>query len=171
MASNYENIKLGPAKVTFDTTTVLETTIGGVQLNYSATYRETTTDQTGTTPVKKHRTGQAVSVVVPFAEQDLSKLAALLPGSTLISGATSGTKRIEIDAEVIDLLDFAKELVLEPISGTVEDTVTLFKAAPELEISQSYTHDNERVWNVTFVGYPDAANANKLFSIGDPNAA
>lgn len=174
MADNTK-IMLGPGKVTFDeggtTPVVLDNTIGGIQLNYSATYRETTTDQTGTTPVKKHRTGQTVSVVVPFAEQDLTKLQAMIPGSTLVTGSTSGTKRIDIDAEIVDLLDFAKKLKLEPISGTVEDTVILFKAAPELEISQSFTHDNERIWNVTFVGYPDTANGNKLLSIGDPNAA
>lgn len=174
MADNTK-IKLGPGKVTFDeggtSPVILDSTIGGIQLNYSATYRETTTDQTGTTPVKKHRTGQAVSVVVPFAESDLEKLQKMVPGSTLVTGATSGTKRIEIDAEVVDMLTFAKQLKLEPINGTAEDTVILHKAAPELEISQAYTIENERVWNVTFVGYPDAANSNLLLSIGDPAAS
>lgn len=174
MASNYENIKLGPCKVTFDpegtTPVVLETTIGGVQLNYSETYRATTTDQTGTTEVKETRTGQAASVVVPFAEQDLIIFSKLIPGSTLVTGTTSGTRRLDIPAKVLDMRQYAKKVKLEPLAGSEEDAVILHKASPQLNISVTYNHENERIYNVTFKGYPDETNDNNLISFGDEDA-
>lgn len=171
MASDLTKIKLGPCKVTFDvggtSPIIFESTQGGVVLNYTENTRETNIDQYGDTPVKEHVTGRQASVEVPFAEYDLSKLAQLIPGSTLVGSA--GSQRVDVSAvNVVDLYEFAKEVLIEPIDGTAEDAVTLYKAAPRTNISYTYDFNNERITNVTFKAYPDADN--NLIGFGDQAA-
>ncbi len=173
MASDLTKVKLGPCKVTFDVggtePVIFETTQGGVTLNYSESTRETNVDQYGETAVKEHITGRAASIEVPFAEYDLSKLSTIIPGSTLIEDSTTSTKRVDVSAvDVVDLYDFAKEVSVEPLEGTPDDAVTLYKAAPRANISYTYDYNNELVTNVTFKGYPDADN--NLIGFGDQEA-
>ncbi|WP_308637720.1 hypothetical protein [Paenibacillus silvisoli] len=177
MASDLTKIKLGPCKVTFDagvggTPIVFETTQGGVVLNYEETSREVKVDQFGDTPVAEIIIGRVASVEVPFAEYDLDKLSKIIPGSTLTSNGTNPTKkRLDIDAsKVINLLDFAKMLKLEPLStsATANDAIVLYKAAPRTKLSYKYDYSGELVTNVSFKGFPDATG--KLLAFGDQTA-
>lgn len=172
MASDLTKVKLGPCKVTYDldgTPVVFETTKGGVVLTYSETTRETTVDQYGETAVGEYVTARAASVEVPFAEYDLDKLSTIIPGSTLVTGSTSGTKRVDVSAvDVVNLLDHAKKVKVEPLEGTAEDAVILYKAAPRANISYTYDYNNELVTNVTFKAYPDESNL--LIGFGDETA-
>lgn len=175
MAINTDNIKLGPCKVTFDvggTPVVFETTQGGVVLTYEETTRAVNIDQYGTTPAKEIVTGRTATIAVPFAEYDLTKLASIIPGATLITDGTTATKKQVVinAANVIDLLDYAKEVKLEPLSAdaTANDAVTLFKAAPRPQLSYTYNYDNERITNVTFTAYPDTDG--NLLAFGDTTA-
>ncbi|WP_409346762.1 hypothetical protein [Paenibacillus sp. MBLB4367] len=177
MASDTTKIKLGPCKVTFDvggsSPVVFETTKGGVTLTYEETSRDVTVDQFGTTPVKRIITGRKATVEVPFAEYDLEKLAKVIPGSTLTTnGTTPAKKRLDVDAsKVIDLLDFAKELKIEPLAtnATANDAVTLYKAAPQVKLNYKYDYDNELITGVTFEGFPDSATG-FLIAFGDKTA-
>lgn len=176
MASDTSKVKLGPCKVTFDVggtePIVFETTQGGVVLTYEMTTREVVVDQFGTTPIREIITGRSATLAVPFAEYDVAKIGAIIPGSTLVTDATDPTKqRVDVDAsKIIDLLDFAKEVRLEPLSSsaTANDTVTLYKAAPTTALNYTYSYDNELITNVTFKGYPDENGL--LIGIGDPDA-
>ncbi|RJE90675.1 hypothetical protein D3P07_00780 [Paenibacillus sp. 1011MAR3C5] len=176
MATDTTKVKLGPCKVTFDvggtTPVVFETTKGGVVLTYEMTMREVVVDQFGTTPVREIITGRKASLAVPFAEYDLVKLAKVIPGSTLVTDKTDPTKqRVDVDAsKIVDLIDYAKEVRIEPLSSTAtaNDTITLYKAAPTTTLNYTYSYDNELVTNVTFKGYPDTNGL--LLGIGDPNA-
>lgn len=175
MASDLTKVKLGPCKVTFDvggTPVVFETTQGGVVLTYEMTTREVVVDQFGTTPVREIITGRSAMVAVPFAEYDLTKLAKIIPGSTLVvDGTDANKKRVDVDAsQIVDLFSYAKEVRIEPLSeaATANDTVTLYKAAPTTNLNYTYSYDNELITNVTFKGYPNAAGL--LLGIGDPDA-
>jgi hypothetical protein len=177
MKVNKEKIKLGPCKVIFDydapeaEQTVFAATQGGVVLTYSETRKDTNIDQFGSTPVKRTITGKSAEVKIPFAEYDIEVLNTILPGSKLVVNASDPTKRrLDVKAEVIDLLPYAKKLVLIPLTEgtTPEEYVTLFLAAPQSDLEYTYNNDNERITNATFVGFPD--DEKNLIGFGDPDA-
>ncbi len=176
MAADLTKVKLGPCKVTFDpegtTPIVIELTQGGVVLTYEETTRDVNSDQHGTTAIKKIITGRNASVQVPMLEKDNSRLKDFIAGSVLVTNATEPTKkRLDVFADkVIDLLTVAKELRIEPLTegATADDTVTIFKAAPQVNLNQTYSYNNELVTNVTFSGFPDATG--RLLGFGDPDA-
>jgi hypothetical protein len=176
MASNTEDIKLGPCKVTFDVggsaPVVFETTQGGVVLTYEETTRAVNIDQYGTTPVKEIVTGRTATVAVPIVEYDLPLLAAIIPGATLVTDGTTATKKkVVVSATtVIDLLSYAKKVKIEPLAAgsTANDAITLVKAAPRPALNYTYSFDNELITNVTFTAYP-AANGDFII-FGDETA-
>lgn len=174
MAIDVQKIKLGPCKVTFDADgaqpVVFETTQGGVTLTYEEETREVTVDQRGNTPVKEIVIGRTATIEVPFAEYDLEKLAKIIPGATLVvNGTDPDKKRIEVSADnVIDLFDYAKKVKLEPLNGTPDDAVILYKAAPRPQLNYTYSYEGELITNVTFKAYPDSDG--KLIAFGDEQA-
>lgn len=176
MAADLTKVKLGPCKVTLDpesaTPIVIELTQGGVVLTYQETTRDVNSDQHGSTAIKRIITGRAASVQVPVLEKDNEKLKNFIAGSVLVTNATTPTKkRLDIYADkVIDLLTVAKELRIEPLAqgATADDTVTVYKAAPQVDLNYTYSYNNELVTNVTFTGFPDETG--KLLAFGDPDA-
>ncbi|RAU96840.1 hypothetical protein [Paenibacillus sp. YN15] len=176
MAANTEDIKLGPCKVTFDvggtSPVIFETTQGGVVLTYEETTRAVNIDQYGTTPVKEIVTGRTATIACPIAEYDLAKLAAIIPGASLVTDGTTPTKqKVVVSAtNVIDLLQYAKKVKLEPLAAgsTANDAITLLKAAPRPALNYTYSYDNELITNVTFTAYPDATG--DLIVFGDETA-
>jgi len=97
-------------------------------------------------------------------------------GDTLAAVETTpgvtGVKRVDVTNGIgTDLLAIAKVLTLHPTDNAASDfseDFTISKAATAGAINYTYKVDEERVFNVEFTGYPDAAS--KLFSIGDPAA-
>lgn len=77
------NIKLGPAKVTFDGIE-LGFTIGGVEVQVQTSTHQTTVDQFGDTVVNEYIMGRNVTVKVPLAESTLDNFKRLMPGSDLV---------------------------------------------------------------------------------------
>lgn len=160
MASNYENVKLGPCIIVLDpggtTPKTLETFKGGVQYNFQQEAQDVTLDKTGNTPVKKILSGVQASIVAPFAEYDLETIALLTPGSQIITNATTSKSKVVVKAKAgVDLLQYATKVRLEPIGGTVDDHITLVRAVAEPNVQYSYTVDGVRIFNVTFTGFPD----------------
>lgn len=176
MPADLTKVKLGPCKVTLDpegaTPIVIELTQGGVTLTYEETTRDVNADQFGTTPIKKIITGRTATVQVPVLEKDNEKLKNFISGSVLVTNVADPTKkRLDVYADkVVDLLSVAKELRIEPLAegATPADTVTLFKAAPQVNLNYQYSFNNELVTTVTFSGFPDATG--KLLGFGDPDA-
>lgn len=88
--------------------------------------------------------------------------------------AVVGAKRVEVTNAVgTDLLSIAKRLVIhpknKPYSDRSEDFVIPLAATPG-GLNFGYKLEDERVFNIEFVGYPDAATS-VLFEFGDPAAA
>ncbi|MFD2334726.1 hypothetical protein ACFSR7_36245 [Cohnella sp. GCM10020058] len=169
-------VKLGPCKVTFDpegtTPIVIELTQGGVVLTYSETTRDVNADQYGSTPIKRIITGRSATVEVPALEKDNARLQQVIAGAVTVTNSSTPTKkRVDVFADkVIDLFTVAKEVRIEPLAegSTPDDTVTLFNAAPQVNLNYRYNFESELVTNITFAAFPDATG--RLIGFGDPDA-
>lgn len=93
------------------------------------------------------------------------------PTSTLTNGSGSSSSLVQVTNGVgIDLLSNAKKLQLHPIAlnnSDLSQDVIINKAATPGAMKFSFKHNEERVFNTEFNGYPDLDNNNILFSIGD----
>lgn len=172
--SSTKNVKIGVCYVHFNNED-LGFTKGGVQVSVTTETKKVTVDQFGPTSINEYILGREVTVTVPLAETTLENLVRTMPGATLVTDADEPTKkRVEVTTgSGIDLLSLAKELRLhpkgKPMSDKSEDFVIPL-AGTAGGISFAYETENERVFNVTFTGYPDAATG-KLFFVGDDTAA
>lgn len=88
MTVTSEKIRLGAADVTFDGTD-LGATKGGVEVEVTTEKYTVKADQTGETPLKDIITGTTVTITVPMAETNLTKLQTMLPQSVLQSASGS----------------------------------------------------------------------------------
>jgi hypothetical protein len=92
---------------------------------------------------------------------------------TLAGGVAFSKANVKVPVAIsTDLLQIAKKLVLHPIqladSDKSED-FTIVKAATPGALTFAYKTDAERVFNVSFQGYPDPTT-NMLFIVGDESA-
>lgn len=95
-------------------------------------------------------------------------------GATLTGGTDATAKRVDVtNAVSTDLLSIAKELRLHPQQLAATDKSQDFiipLAATAGALKFAYKLENERIFDVEFMGYPDTNNGGKLFSFGDPAA-
>lgn len=90
-------------------------------------------------------------------------------GATLTGGVNPNTERVDVKTGTnMNLLSLAKKLRLRPIGTTGAEDFIVWKAACPGGLNFSYQHDNERVYNAEFKGYPDASD--RLFAFGDETA-
>lgn len=167
MPTSFENLEMGPCNATFKLTD-LGLTKGGVEVEFGTEVASVTADQHGDSVIDSYIKGRSIKVKVPMAERDLTKLAAVFPGSTLI-GTT--TKKLVIDAAVgTSLRSLAGPLVLKP-KDAVDDSkdLTIPLAMSKGDISFAYKHDDQRVYTVEFEGYVNLETG-ELFTMGDPAA-
>lgn len=165
MASSTQNVKLGVCKITFDSID-LGYTKGGVEVDISTDKHTVTVDQFGNTPISEYITGRQIVVRAPLAETTLENMAEIMPGTTIL-GTTD--KRADVTTGVgTELLTIAKVLRIHPISlpdiDQSEDLVIPL-AATAGAARFAYKLDEERIFNIEFMGYPDSATG-KLFHIG-----
>lgn len=99
--------------------------------------------------------------------------ATTVSGATLTGGVNASKKKVMVGTSIsTDLLSIAKRLVLHPKSLADTDKSEDFivpLAATSGALSFAYKLDQERIYNVTFNGYPDCAT-NNLFIVGDETA-
>jgi len=169
--ANVENVKLGAAGVTWGADD-LGFTKGGISVNITTASKEVTVDQFGPAAVNEYIQGRGVQVTVPMAETDLAKLALAIPGSTLV-GAEGGPRKLVVkNAAGTSLREYAKKLVLHPTgvpASKKDDDFVVLLASPVGDIEFAYDFENERVYSVTFKGYPDNETG-ELFVMGDEAA-
>jgi hypothetical protein len=165
MAGVAQDVKMGVCTVEFDTAD-LGYTSGGVKISYKAETKEKTVDQEDA-PVDVIVIGQSIEVTVPLAEQNLSRLADLLPGATYTLDATK-KKMVLSGAAGSSLLTLAKELVVKPVGGTANDWVTIHHAVPQPSMEFSYDKDKQRIYEVVFKG---VKGTNGFVTFGDETAA
>lgn len=65
-----------------------------------------------------------------------------------------------------------KKLVIKPTDpeATANDWITIPLAGVITDPELTYNSDNERVYNITFVGYPDMDSDGDLYILGDETA-
>jgi hypothetical protein len=162
-----ENVKLGVCNVTFGGTD-LGYTKGGVSVSYSTESVEKTVDQEDV-PIGEIITKQNFEVKVPMAEYDLAKFETLIPDSTLVTDSVdSSKKKLVIGGSAgTDLLNTAQELVLVPVGGNMNDSITLHHAIAVPSFEFSFEKDNVRVFEVTFKALK---GANGFVTMGDATA-
>jgi hypothetical protein len=171
------NVPIGPAKVEYGELADLVTfdiTKGGIQFQATTNKQDITVDQYGDTPVKSIMKGRTCQVTVPFALHDLEKLAKVIPNSTLVADATEPTKKkLVVKSQAgFDMLSAAKPLVIKPTDplASANDWITIPLAGAMADPEFSFDSDNERIVNITFVGYPDVATGD-LYILGDETAS
>lgn len=175
MPANTLNVPIGPATVEYGTTNpvVFDITKGGIQFQASTSTQDVTVDQYGDTPVKSIVKGVTCQVTIPFALHDLDKLAKAIPNSTLVTDSTDpNKKKLEVNANSgFDLINAADKLVIKPTdpNSTPNDWITIPLAAPVTDPELTFDSDNERVYNITFRGYPDSNGL--LYILGDESAS
>jgi hypothetical protein len=174
MALNTINVPIGPAKVEFGTTspTIFDITKGGIVFTASTSKQDITVDQYGDAPVKSIMKGRTCQVTVPFALHDLTKLAKVIPNSTLVTDAVTPTKKkLEVKSSSgFDLLSIADKIVIKPTdaASTANDWITIPIAGATADPEYTFDSDNERIVNITFIGYPDTNGL--LYILGDATA-
>lgn len=168
-----QNVKLGACSVTWKGTD-LGYTKGGVEVEVSTAKKKIMVDQFGETDVNEYILGRSITVRVPLAESDLTILANVIPGATLVTDSVDSSK-LRIDAPSaagVSLRDLAGALSLHPYdqpASYVDEDVTIPLAAPSGDFSFSFRHDEEKVYAVEFTGYVDNSTG-LLYQIGDLTA-
>ncbi|KIL46932.1 hypothetical protein KP77_25010 [Jeotgalibacillus alimentarius] len=173
------DVPIGPATVEYGEDTskvVFDVTKGGIVFSAGTTKQDTTIDQLGDTIVKSILKGRTAQVTVPFALHDLEKIAAAIPNSKYVEDATDPEnvkKKVIVSAQAgYNFLKNAKKLVIKPTdpAATPNDWITMPLAGVMADPEYTYNSDNERVTNITFVGYPDMENGNQIYIMGDETA-
>jgi hypothetical protein len=132
-------------------------------------------DQFGKSPINEIIMARNVSVKVPLAETTLENLVKIMPGATLVTDSVDTTKKkvLVTNAVGTSLLEKAKILVLHPqglpASDKSEDFTVPLAMTPGA-LTFAYKLEEERIFNVTFTGYPDPLTKT-LFIVGDESAA
>ena len=166
MASDTKNVKMGVCSV-FYKGVDLGYTQGGVQVTVTTQTHKTNVDQFGKTTINETIMSRDVSVKVPLAETTLDNLVATMPGATLV-GTGVDKKAIVTTGVGTDLLSVAGELRLHPKGKAVDDYSEDFViplAATSGGMNFAYEVEKERIFDVTFTGYPDPTTE-QLFGIG-----
>jgi hypothetical protein len=141
-------------------------TKGGCALTYTPQWYEITNGRSGKSSVDSLLTGEALSIKIPLAETDMSKLEMFAHTSTQIGGrltfgSVPGSK----------LSDKAGRLRLHPISMGTDKTedVVVYKAVNKAPLQLNYMLDQERIFSTEFVGLIDSTHVTgaMMFAIGD----
>lgn len=171
--SDANQIKLGACQVTFGMTD-LGLTKGGVEVTLQTQTYKINVDQFGGTELNEYVMGQTAMVKAPLAETSLDLFQVAFPGSTLVTDKTTASKKkLVVTTNVgASLRALAQPLTLHPkynAAGNKADDFSLPISSPKGDLTFAFKHDEERVYNVEFTGYPDLTTG-VLFVIGDLTA-
>jgi hypothetical protein len=173
MPSDTKNVKLGVCRVYLDNVD-LGFTKGGVEVEVNTETYKVEVDQFGKSPINEVILSREVTVSLPLAETTLENMVGIMPGATLVTDAVDPLiKKVSVPTGIgIDLLSIAKPLRLHPISkpdsDKSEDFLVPLAATPG-SLSYAYKLDEERIFNTTFMGYPDPTTG-VMFVVGNPDA-
>jgi len=173
LVSDVNNIQLGACIATFGVEN-LGLTKGGVEVTLATTTYKITVDQFGTSEVNEYITGRTASVKCPLSETSLDRFQIIFPGSAIVTDKTTATKKKlnGVTGVGTSLRTLAASLTLHPKALALTDKTqdfTLPIASPKGDLTFSFKHDEERIYNVEFTGYPDLTTG-VLFVIGDTTA-
>lgn len=146
MSGDAQNVKIGAAWVTYGGTD-LGYTQGGIGLTIETITREVMVDDQGPLPQAVFSLGKRVTVTVPMAESNYTKLVSILNGSGRNITHSFGTN---LFSNVHDLVVTSKN---DPT-----DYFTVKNALVTGQVSTRINFNSERIWAVSFTGYGDATN-------------
>ena len=157
------SMKLGPCAVKFNGTS-LGGTKGGINVPISVKVHSFKCDQAGETVVKEIELGAEVTVEMTLLELTPAMLVALA------ACETNGEDTVFSDVVGRDLLATGKVLLLTEINDLTPDTVTFYKAIPDLtNINLSGTAERDVSVKFKCVKYGSTAvapiTANDIFKI------
>ncbi|WP_022851454.1 hypothetical protein [Limisalsivibrio acetivorans] len=164
-----ETKKLGPCYVTFGTRD-LGLTSGGVEFEHSVEYSDTEVDQYSS-PVDSQVSKATVSVTVPLAVYDGEDIESVFYGASVVADGTDPAKTaVDVSDSIgTSISTKADILTCTPKSGKVDDTLTLFRAAPKMEsLKLLYKKDDISIMSVKFEALPESDESDRLYRIGDP---
>ena len=165
------NVQMGPATVEYGTDldkVVIDVTKGGIVFSSEMAKQDITVDQFGDAPISSIKKGLTASLTVPFVIYDLERLSKAFPDSELVKNGDK-VKLVAKGGSGFNLMSMAKKVVVKPTdpTSTPNDWITIPLAAPNIDLELTYDSETERIYNVTFTGYPDLDNGNVLFILGD----
>jgi hypothetical protein len=128
--------------------------------------------------MKQILVGRNAMITVPFAENNVSLFAIIIPGASAVTDSVSSdSQKVIINTPVgLDLVaSVAQSLLLTKAIGNTEssdanDKFRFFKAAPTGRIEFSFDLENQRVYQVEFTAFPDATQDFALGVWGDTAA-
>jgi hypothetical protein len=166
VASDTKNVKLGVCLVYYKGKD-LGYTQGGVQVTVATQTHKVNIDQFGKTTVNETIMSRDVTVKVPLAETTLENLVATMPGASIVADGVN-KKAVVTTGIGVDLLSIAGELRLHPKGRAKDDYSDDFViplAATSGGMNFAYEVEKERIFDVSFQGYPDPVTE-QLFGIG-----
>jgi len=167
-----QNVDVGPALVTYDTTELAETN-GDTTFNYDVETSEIRTEESGL--VDEVVTDEMIEVTIPIIETDVQSLGDAFPYLNVVE-STEGDKKLTVGSLIGEnLSNYAQELTIHPKSKATDDLskdITIWSAYPvpgPLEFT--YSRDGQRIANVTFRALKDDTqnDGEEFFIIGDPS--
>lgn len=164
--SNLDTVELGACDITWNGNN-LGVTIGGVDVKITYQTKEITVDQYGNTPINEYVMGATIEVTAPLAESDLEKLALTMPDAVLVADATKKKLSVKTGSGV-NLREKAAQLIIHPRNKATDlnSDLVIPLATPIGNIEYKYSHEDVRVYPVTFKGYPNSTTG-LLFFWGD----
>lgn len=171
MTTNFDNLQIGPCYVNFKGVDI-GLTKGGVDVAFTTDITEITADQFGDTMINQVIKGRKLIVKVPLAENDLTKFAAVFPGTTLVTGLTK--KKLVFNAAVgTSLRSLAGPMILHPKALAPTDLsrdVYVALAIAKGDMNFMFKHDTQRVYMLEFHSFVNL-DTDELFTLGDPLTA
>ena len=166
---------LGPCQVEWGSTN-LGVYYEGVEFKFEEGFTDVFESKFGQMPVDSVLIGPgACELTVPFTRLTLANLAKILPG-----GSESGSSGVVVYGDMVgaSMYNLSLPLFVKPLLGTITPAkhgssivaangswLKIEKAYPIPNFALAFDTKNQRVYNVTFKCFPNAAN-NKIWSIG-----
>ncbi len=170
MGETGTKIRMGPCKVTFGDEFEINKTIGGVDFSAQPMLHDISVDQYGQGVYDKRIVGWEVSAVIRMAETDYDTIKEISVGLEEIEGA--GEKKKLVDKALgTSMRTLAKKLTIHPLDmgESVAEDIVIYLAAPDTPVDLKFNYENERVLEVTMIGYPLDEESDPSAEPGDPN--
>ena len=150
-------LDLSPCVIDYDGgTVVFNKTQGGVKFRYQEFNAPIKEDQTGSeTDVDEISTGAKCELEVPLTREELADL------NYLFGNSSQTSSYLKVSNPVAESkFAGAVALIVKPIiNGTVSTTntqwLTIHRASPTINMELAYDNSGQRVFMVTFKGFPD----------------
>ena len=152
-------------------------TQGGVKINVTTETQEIEVDQK-MDAVDEIITKRTITIEVPLAEFTLANLLLAFPGSSIVTDATSETKKQLVISSIsgASMVTYGGVLRLHPLSATSDADVskdwTFFNAAPTGNFDITYDKQNLKVIGLSFKAYvsTDTDTLDMICAFGDTTA-